>query len=66
VIGGGLVAVGSPRTAYAVAGIGVLVLVLAALLVRPSLDRAGAPRRELPLSESLGPAPTLETTGRNH
>ena len=66
VIGGGLVAVGSPRTAYAVAGIGVLVLVLAALIARPSLDRAAPPRRELPLSDSLGPAPTLEPTGRNH
>ena len=39
-IGGALVALGSPRTAYAVAGVGVLVLVLAALLVRPSVRRA--------------------------
>jgi MFS family permease len=43
VLGGALVALGSPRTAYAVAGAGVLVLVLGALLVRPRLDRRAAP-----------------------
>jgi MFS family permease len=67
-IGGILVALGSPRTAYAVAGSGVLLLVLAALIVRPSLDRALTPRRhppgDLPLPDSLSPAPTLEPTGR--
>ena len=42
-IGGTLVALGSPRTAYAVAGVGVLVLVLAALIVRPSLRRVPDP-----------------------
>ena len=65
-IGGVLVALGSPRTAYAVAGIGVLALVLAALLVRPRLRRAPAPRHagDLPLPEPLAPAPTLEPTGR--
>ena len=68
-IGGTLVALGSPRTAYAVAGAGVLVLVLAALIVRPSLrpgaDRSASHRPgDLPLPDSLAPAPTLETTGR--
>ena len=47
-IGGALTAIGSPRTAYAVAGAGVLALVLGALLLRPSFahlperERAGA------------------------
>ena len=69
-IGGVLVALGSPRTAYAVAGSGVLLLVLAALIVRPSLDRALSPGRiapgDLPLPDSLAPAPapSLEPTGR--
>ena len=67
-IGGTLVALGSPRTAYAVAGTGVLLLVLAALIVRPSLDRALTARHripgDLPLPDSLAPAPTLEPTGR--
>ena len=68
-IGGALVALGSPRTAYAVAGAGVLVLVLAALIVRPSLRPgidadAHATPGDIPLPDSLAPAPTLETTGR--
>ena len=67
-IGGALVALGSPRTAYAVAGVGVLVLVLAALIVRPRLgagrSRRGARAGDLPLPDSLAPAPTLEPTGR--
>ena len=66
-IGGVLVALGSPRTAYAVAGIGVLVLVFAALLVRPRLRRAPAQRHragDMPLPDTLAPAPTLEHTGR--
>jgi predicted MFS family arabinose efflux permease len=65
-IGGALVALGSPRTAYAVAGTGVLLLVLAALVVRPNLARTPAPRRragDLPLPDSLAPSPTLEPTG---
>ncbi|HET8755642.1 MAG TPA: MFS transporter [Solirubrobacteraceae bacterium] len=41
VLGGALVALGSPRTAYAFAGAGVLLLVLAALLLRSRLS-AGA------------------------
>jgi predicted MFS family arabinose efflux permease len=69
VIGGALVAIGSPRTAYAVAGAGVLVLVLAALIVRPRLAASDAGRRrarfeaggaDLPMPDSLGPAPTFE------
>jgi MFS family permease len=64
-IGGALVAVGSPRTAYAVAGAGVLALVLAALVARPNLDRV--PVRplaagDIPLPEPLAAAPTLEPT----
>lgn len=64
-IGGALVALGSPRTAYAVAGAGVLLLVLLALVIRPSLGRAPVPRRragDIPLPESLAPSPTLEPT----
>jgi hypothetical protein len=37
-VDGALVALGSPRTAYGVAGAGVLVLVLAAVALRPRLD----------------------------
>jgi hypothetical protein len=65
-IGGALVALGSPRTAYAVAGAGVLVLVAAALVLRPTLRQAPTARRragDLPLPDSLGPAPTLEPSG---
>jgi predicted MFS family arabinose efflux permease len=63
-IGGALTAVGSPRTAYAVAGAGVLVLVFAGLVVRPNLDRpAAGPLRprvagDMPLPDPLAPAPT--------
>jgi predicted MFS family arabinose efflux permease len=68
-IGATLVAVGSPRTAYAVAGAGVFLLVAAVLVLRPTLDRttmAQARRAgDLPLPESLGPAPTLEPSGPN-
>ena len=39
VLGAAIVAVGSPRTAYTIAGVGVLVLVLVALLWRPELER---------------------------
>jgi MFS family permease len=59
-IGAALVALGSPRTAYAVAGVGVLVLVLAALVIRPSFDRAPIARSrpgDVPLPDSLAPAP---------
>jgi MFS family permease len=73
VAGGALVAIGSPRTAYAVAGGGVLVLVLAALIARPQLESPDAARRrarfeaggnELPLPDTLGPAPTFEGGAR--
>jgi hypothetical protein len=66
-IGGGLVALGSPRTAYAVAGAGVLVLVLSALIMRPNLDRAprGVLAGDLPLPEPLAPTPTLEPSSRD-
>jgi MFS family permease len=67
-IGGALVAVGSPRTAYAVAGTGVLLLVLTALIMRPDLSREPVSRRrtgDLPLPDSLSPAPSLEPSGPN-
>jgi MFS family permease len=67
-IGGALVVLGSPRTAYAVAGVGVLVLVLAALVVRPRIVRAPNPRRragDVTLPDPLGPAATLEPSGPN-
>jgi Transmembrane secretion effector len=59
-LGGALVALGSPRTAYAVAGAGVLVLVVAAVVARPRLPMRTSERRlagELPLPDSLAPAP---------
>jgi MFS family permease len=62
-IGGALTAIGSPRTAYAVAGGGVLALVVVAALARPSLPTRMPERRlagELPLPDSLQPAPTFE------
>jgi MFS family permease len=67
-LGGALVAIGSPRTAYAVAGGGVLVLVLAGGLARTRLAAPEAARRprfdaaggDLPLPDSLAPAPTFE------
>jgi MFS family permease len=67
--GGALVALGSPRTAYAVAGAGVLLLVLAGLVARPRLryepalhHRNGA--SDVPLPETLAPTPSLEPSGR--
>jgi MFS family permease len=76
VIGGALVAVGSPRTAYAVSGAGVLVLVLVALLLRPNLHRASAGQRgaagDLQMPDSLatldpgtGTDPHLAPTRQN-
>jgi predicted MFS family arabinose efflux permease len=61
-IGAALAALGSPRTAYAVAGAGVLLLVLAAVVTRPTLGQAPATRRrtgELPLPEPLGATTTV-------
>jgi MFS family permease len=70
-LGGAIVALASPRTAYAVAGMGVLLLVATALIVRPRFDvarRAGraeqAVNGELPLPEPLSPAPTFEGGSR--
>ena len=73
ILGGGLVAIGSPRTAYAAAGAGVLALVAVAALARPRLERpSGTPPfvadtrpDEVPLSDSLAPAPRFETSGRD-
>jgi MFS family permease len=68
-LGGALVAIGSPRTAYAVAGAGVLVLVLGGLAARSRLEEPEAARRrarfdaaggDVPLPDSLAPAPTFE------
>jgi hypothetical protein len=73
-LGGGLVAIGSPRTAYAVAGGGVMVLVLTALALRSRFAEPEIGRRrarfetgpsDLPLPESLAPAPTFEAGGRD-
>jgi hypothetical protein len=52
-LGGTLTAIWSPRTAYAVAGVGVLALVLAAALVF-SRGRVGEP---LTATSGMGPAP---------
>jgi MFS family permease len=52
-IGGGLTAIGSPRTAYAVAGGGTLVLVLGAMVALRQI-RLGRPRRR---AEDLPPQP---------
>jgi MFS family permease len=53
-IGGVLTAVGSPRTAYAVAGIGTLVLVLAAMVALRSMRLGRPTRRE---GDLASPAP---------
>jgi Transmembrane secretion effector len=45
IVGGAIVAVASPRAAFAVAGFGVIALVVAGLLYRPSLTTA-EPRRQ--------------------
>jgi Transmembrane secretion effector len=65
VIGAILASIGSPRTAYAVAGVGVLVLVLTAIVARPRVAARRRPARpaappDIPLPEPLSPAPTLE------
>ena len=63
VLGGILASIGSPRTAYAVAGGGVLALVLVAIVVRPRVAAGDSVRSgpaEIPLPEPLSPAPTLE------
>jgi predicted MFS family arabinose efflux permease len=67
-LGGALVALGSPRTAYAVAGVGVLALVAVAVMLRPRLEGAAPARRrpapaDLGLADPLAPAPTYERAG---
>jgi MFS family permease len=61
-IGGVIAALASPRTAYAVAGIGVLVLVVLALIFRhlvPEVSRGpGAASRRDPTDDVVLPAPT--------
>jgi MFS family permease len=72
-LGGTLVALGSPRTAYAVAGGGVLVVVAVAAALRPRLDRrttveasfvVDTRREEVPVADSLTPGRTFEPSGR--
>ena len=66
-LGGVLASIGSPRTAYAAAGIGVLVLVAASGVVRRHLvtapprpvERPAGPA-ERPLPDALSAAPTFE------
>jgi MFS family permease len=71
-LGATLVVIGSPRTAYAFAGSGVLLLVLGAVVVRPRLNRHGQMRprfmheptgADVPLPDSLTPAPTFDGPG---
>ena len=68
-VGAALVALGSPRTAYMVAGLGVLALLAAGFLLRSRLI-AGTPPQprfgangspgDIPMPDSLAPAPTFE------
>jgi MFS family permease len=70
VLGGALVAIGSPRTAYMFAGAGVLVLLLIGFLLRSRIAAGaaagarfatnGATPGDLPMPDSLAPAPTFE------
>jgi hypothetical protein len=68
-LGGVLASLGSPRTAYAVAGIGVLVLVAVALVAHSWLGFKGRRARELhaprpgdlPLPEPCAAAPSYES-----
>jgi MFS family permease len=66
-IGGALVAIGSPRTAYAVAGAGVLALVAASIVLRPRLEGHAAPFVvSAQAGDILAPSPPapLEPSGR--
>jgi predicted MFS family arabinose efflux permease len=72
-VGGALVALGSPRTAYAVAGAGVMAVVGIAVVLRPRLERqtsTGAAfvvdtqAGDVPLASSLAPGAPLEATSR--
>jgi MFS family permease len=65
VLGGVLAAIGSPRTAFAVAGAGVLVLAAVGAVARPRFaarpDPAARPMpAERPLPDPLSPARSLE------
>jgi MFS family permease len=61
-LGGLLATLGSPRTAYGVAGVGLLVLVVCALAARTRLDPGRRPVRtgDIPLPDPLSPAPGFE------
>ena len=70
-LGGVLVAIGSPRTAYAVAGAGVLVLVFAGFLlrsrirvveVRPHARADGDGPGEVPLPDAFASAPAFQAS----
>jgi MFS family permease len=69
-LGGVLVSVGSPRTAYAVAGIGVLGLVVLVLIGRSRLTGNAAAHAQrhgpgdLPLPDSISPSPQFESSAR--
>jgi hypothetical protein len=45
ILGGAIVAVASPRAAFAIAGAGIMVIVLAGMLARPRLTGAAQPRQ---------------------
>jgi transmembrane secretion effector len=67
VLGGALVAIGSPRTAYAFAGAGVLVLVLSGFLLRSRITvvETGPPPRfgtDMPLPHPITTSPSFEAT----
>jgi predicted MFS family arabinose efflux permease len=67
VLGGALVAIGSPRTAYAFAGAGVLILVLCGFLLRGRIHVAGARPQarfgtDMPLPTPITAASAFEAT----
>jgi MFS family permease len=66
-LGGLLAGLGSPRTAYAAAGIGVLVLVVLAVVLRSRLAPVETVRPrsagDISLPEPLSPAPSYEPSG---
>jgi len=73
VLGAAIVALASPRTAYAAAGAGLILIVLAALPLRSRLGGRDAPDArpshpvspgDLPLAEHINPVPVIETGSR--
>jgi MFS family permease len=69
-LGAALVAVGSPRTAYAVAGAGVLVLILVAFAFRARIVVPAMPHEpfgvgDVRLPDSFAAAPAFETSARD-